>query len=206
MLQGLQEADSQPSGWRLLPRASKLTKQGCLFCGCPRDSYDGMRGSCAPHLVMQLLCEASWCGAIIQIKLSLMGARPPAGLAGLEQGVAEQVPQCITPGIPEAPQQSGGTASGASAQLVPGQLHLPEPQWLPLRPEAAQGGPHHLICATLWVAVSECLAPQGALHYQTGGQKSCFLVGLLTLPGGAFEQRTATSCFRNGPASKKDTF
>lgn len=69
---------------RLLPRASKLTKQDRLLCGCSRDFYDGMRGSCASHLVMQLLCEASWCGAIVWIQFSLMGALPPAGLAGLE--------------------------------------------------------------------------------------------------------------------------
>ena len=143
MLHGQQEAAARSC---LLPCASKLYQTGLpllrllsLFC-------DGMPGSmCASQLVMQLLCEASCCGAIAEIKLGLMGALPLAGLAGPEQRVAEQVPQCITAGIPEAPQQSRGTAGGASAQLVPGQFHLPEPQWLHHCPEAAQGGSSHLI-------------------------------------------------------------
>ena len=50
------------------------------------------------------------------------------------------------------------------------------------------------------------LLHRDALQYQADGQKSCFLVDLLTLPGGVFEQRPATSCSRVCPALKKDPF
>ena len=70
--------------------------------------------------------------------------------AGFDGGQA--LAQRIAAVVPKAPQQPGRAARGHAAQLVPRQLHLPEPQRLPLHAEAAQGARpsaqhlYYLIC------------------------------------------------------------